>query len=142
MKINEKQLRKLIQESITNILKEGSANSSDWERWDHIKETIGADKMLDAIFNAMDQNEIEEMLDFLEQEYDINSGYEEDYDDILQESGPNHAQKSIVIWDTLDKLKEKMSVDDILSRLIGRIGADAALKYLKDIEMTEFGAYD
>ena len=33
-----------------------------------------------------------------------------------------------------------MSADDILSRLIGRIGADAALKYLKDIEMTEFGA--
>lgn len=79
MKVNEKQLRKLIQESITNILKE---------------------------------------------------------------SGPNHAQKSIIIWDTLDNLKEKMSADDILSRLIGRIGADAALKYLKDIEMTEFGAYN
>lgn len=142
MKVNEKQLRKLIQESITNILKEGSANSSDWERWDNIKEMLGADEMLDAIFNAMDQNEIEEMLEFLEREYEINSGYEEDYDDILQESGPNHAQKSIVIWDTLDNLKEKMSVDDILSRLIGRIGADAGLKYLKDIEMTEFGAYD
>lgn len=132
----------MIQESIGNILKEGSANSSDWERWDNIKETIGANKMLDSIFNAMDQNEIEEMLEFLEQEYDINSGYEEDYNDILQESGPNHAQKSIIIWDTLDNLKEKMSVDDILSRLIGRIGADAALKYLKDIEMTEFGAYN
>lgn len=79
MKINEKQLRKMIQESIGNILKEGSANSSDWERWDNIKEAMGADQMLDAIFNAMDQNEIEEMLEFLEREYEINSGYN-DYD--------------------------------------------------------------
>jgi hypothetical protein len=67
---------------------------------------------------------------------------QESITNILQESGPNHAQKSIIIWDTLDNLKEKMSADDILSRLIGRIGADAALKYLKDIEMTEFGAYN
>jgi hypothetical protein len=80
MKINEKQLRKLIQESITNILKEGSTNPSDYDRWDNIKETIGADQMLDAIFNAMDVSEIEEMLEFLEREYEINSGYD-DYDE-------------------------------------------------------------
>ena len=40
----------MIQESISGILKEGSANSSDWERWDNIKETLGADEMLDALF--------------------------------------------------------------------------------------------
>ena len=74
MKVNEKQLRKLIKESITNILKEGSTNSSDWERWNTIKETLGANEMLDAIFNAMSQDEIEEMLEFLEREYEINSG--------------------------------------------------------------------
>ncbi len=96
MKVNGKQLRKLIQESITNILKEGSANSSDWQRWDNIKEMLGADEMLDAIFNAMDQNEIEEMLEFLEREYEINSGYndydeeddyEEDYEEDIEENG-------------------------------------------------------
>ena len=91
MKINEKQLRKMIQESISGILKEGSAKSSDWERWDNIKETLGADEMLDAIFNAMDQYEIEEMLEFLEREYEINSGYndydEEEYEEDIEENG-------------------------------------------------------
>ena len=91
MKVNGKQLRKMIQESITNVLKEGSANSSDWQRWDNIKETLGADEMLDAIFNAMDQYEIEEMLEFLEREYEINSGYndydEEEYEEDIEENG-------------------------------------------------------
>ena len=57
---------------------------------------LGADEMLDAIFNAMDQNEIEEMLEFLEREYEINSGYddydeeddyEEDYEEDIEENG-------------------------------------------------------
>jgi hypothetical protein len=77
MKINEKQLRKLIQESITNILKEGSTNPSDYDRWDNIKEVMGADQMLDAIFKAMSIDEIEEMLEFLERAYEINSGYDD-----------------------------------------------------------------
>lgn len=76
MKINEKQLKKMIKESITNILKEGSSNPSDYDRWNNIKELIGADKMLDDVFNAMSVDEIEEMLGFLEREYDINSGYD------------------------------------------------------------------
>ena len=32
---------------------------------------------------------------------------QESITNILQESGPNHAQKSIIIWDTLDNLKRK-----------------------------------
>ena len=41
------------------------------------------------------------------------------------------------VWKLIDILKLYMSPDDILARLISRIGEYQALKYLEDIKNTE-----
>lgn len=41
------------------------------------------------------------------------------------------------VWDLIEDMKQYMSVDDILTRLITRIGPDAAVRYLQDIKTTE-----
>ena len=46
------------------------------------------------------------------------------------------------VWDVLDELKQTMSADDILARLISRIGEYAAIKYLEDIKSVEVGDDD
>lgn len=43
------------------------------------------------------------------------------------------------VWDILDELKEYMSSDDILSRLIGRLAPLQARDFLNDIKRVELG---
>ena len=46
------------------------------------------------------------------------------------------------VWDLLEEMKQYMSSDDILARLISRIGEYPALKYLEDIKNVEIGDTD
>ncbi len=45
------------------------------------------------------------------------------------------------VWDLLEDMKQYMSVEDILARLISRIGPDAAVRYLQDIKSSEIDPY-
>ena len=46
------------------------------------------------------------------------------------------------VWDVLSELSEVMSYEDILSRLISRIGEEASYKYLMDIKSIEIDSYN
>jgi hypothetical protein len=46
------------------------------------------------------------------------------------------------VWNVLSELSEVMSYEDILSRLISRIGEEASYKYLMDIKSIEMDAYN
>ena len=54
---------------------------------------------------------------------------------VLKENAEN-------VWDLLEDMKQYMSSDDILARLISRIGEYTALKYLEDIKNVEIGDTD
>lgn len=41
------------------------------------------------------------------------------------------------VWDMIEDMKQYMSVEDILARLISRIGTHAAVRYLQDIKSVE-----
>lgn len=62
---------------------------------------------------------------------------------IIKESIKNVLKENTEnVWDLLEDMKQYMSSDDILSRLISRIGEYPALKYLEDIKNVEIGDTD
>lgn len=59
---------------------------------------------------------------------------------IIKESIKNVLKENTEnVWDLLEDMKQYMSSDDILARLISRIGEYTALKYLEDIKNVEIG---
>ena len=45
------------------------------------------------------------------------------------------------VWNMIENMKQYMSVEDILARLISKIGPDAAVRYLQDIKSIEIDPY-
>ena len=56
-------------ESVTKrILKEGSADTQDYVTWDKIEQMIGAQQMLQMIWNYLDVDQIRDLLHYLAHE--------------------------------------------------------------------------
>lgn len=61
---------------------------------------------------------------------------------IIKESIKNVLKENTEnVWDLLEDMKQYMSSDDILARLISRIGEYTALKCLEDIKTVETDSY-
>lgn len=67
-KISEKQLNKLIKESIIKVLNEGTSDNETIDKWYQVQEAIGAQQMLDCVFNWSSSDQIEQWLQWFEDE--------------------------------------------------------------------------
>ena len=67
MKISETQLREIIKENINKYLTEGAFPDTR-EKLEHIKESIGADAMLDSIFSWSSPEYLEKLVQWFEDE--------------------------------------------------------------------------
>lgn len=77
-KLNEKQLRKVVAECVKRALKEGmTADNPNFGKWNEAKEVLGAETMLDAIFQYLDVSKLEQILGWLNQDYDLWNDEEE-----------------------------------------------------------------
>lgn len=85
-RLTESELRGLIRKSVNRVLNEGTTDQNMFNQWDDIKEQIGAEAMLDAIYNYMSSDEVAEIVRLIKRDYDINdvedTEYEEFDDDI------------------------------------------------------------
>lgn len=45
------------------------------------------------------------------------------------------------VWNMIEDMKQYMSVEDILARLISKIGPDNSVRYLQDIKSIEIDPY-
>jgi len=66
--IKESQLKQLIKESIINALNEGTTDNEILDKWNQVEETIGAQQMLDCIFQWVDEDTINQWLQWFENE--------------------------------------------------------------------------
>ena len=82
IKLNENTLKKIITESVKKILKEGmTSNNPKFNKWFEAKELLGADAMLDAVWDYLDALQIEQIIDWLDQDYELWDNEEEEYED-------------------------------------------------------------
>lgn len=77
--LTESDLHKIIKKYVKKALTEGSTSNEVYNKWETIKETVGCDKMIDDIWNYLDDRAIDNLIDCFNQDYDLfDNGYEED----------------------------------------------------------------
>lgn len=78
-KLNLKELQYIVTESVKKILKEGMTTDNPmFDKWFEAKEMLGAEKMLDIIWNYLDSSQIESIIEGLEQDYQLWEDEEEE----------------------------------------------------------------
>lgn len=77
-KINESNLKQIIRESIVKVLNEGTTDEVAIDKWFMIQEAIGPQQMLDCIFNWSSSDQIEQWLQWFEDEEWISFDNNED----------------------------------------------------------------
>lgn len=78
VKLTESELRHLISESVRKALNEGTTDERDIENWDRAKEMLGADTMLDAFMSYMNCDQIHQLLEWLNDDYELGFDNEEE----------------------------------------------------------------
>lgn len=69
MKINEKGLKSIIAESLKKVLNEGMLSDNPaFEKWEYLQDKVGAEKMLDCIFQWSSVEQIEKWIEWFEEE--------------------------------------------------------------------------
>lgn len=69
MKINEKRLKSIIAESLKKVLNEGMLSDNPaFEKWKYLEDMVGAEKMLDCIFRWSSVEQIEQWIEWFEEE--------------------------------------------------------------------------
>lgn len=81
-RLTESELRNLVKESVNRVLSEGTTDQDMYNQWDNIKENLGAEAMLDAIYNYMSSDEVAEIVRLLQRDYDINDIEDAEYEEV------------------------------------------------------------
>lgn len=69
MKINEKRLKSIIAESLKKVLNEGMLSDNPaFEKWEYLEDMVGAEKMIDCIFRWSSAEQIEQWIEWFEEE--------------------------------------------------------------------------
>lgn len=71
IRISEARLKSMIREAVKHYINENTSDENLTDRWYSIKEVIGADKFLYEIFNKLSEQEIMDIVDSIEKDYDI-----------------------------------------------------------------------
>lgn len=71
----------VVAKQVKKALNEGTTDSTLIDRWENIKDVIGAEEMCNALFQAMSQDEIQDMVKHLERVYEISSPIDIDFED-------------------------------------------------------------
>lgn len=88
IKLTENSLKAMITESLKNILKEGMTSDNPYyEKWETIKEQLGPEQMLLDIFNYLDSSQLEQIINWFDQDYDFFS--EEENEELEDEDYPD-----------------------------------------------------
>ena len=73
IKINEASLRKMVAHTLKSVLKEGTTKDWIYNAWCQLEDTVGAQQMLDCIYNWLSSNQLEQIIKWFEEEGYIDS---------------------------------------------------------------------
>lgn len=87
-KISENTLKQIVGESVKRVLKEGMTSDNPYyEKWETIEEQLGPEQMLLDIFNYLDSSQLEQIINWFDQDYDFFS--EEENEELEDEDYPD-----------------------------------------------------
>lgn len=71
MILSESKLHRIVRDTVRGVLREGTTNNVIASQWDKMEEWLGSHEMCDAIFYALNEDQIIDILEYLSRTYDI-----------------------------------------------------------------------
>lgn len=71
MRLSESKLHRIVRDTVRGVLREGTTNNVIASQWDDMEEWLGSHEMCDAIFHALNEDQIIDILEYLSRTYDI-----------------------------------------------------------------------
>lgn len=87
IRLTESDVHKIVKESVNKLLSEGSTSQEDYNKWLDAEEKLGASNVLNAIWNYLDGDKLHQIVEWLNDDYDLWPDEEEEEDIDFEEEG-------------------------------------------------------
>ena len=71
MRLSESKLHRIVRDTVRGVLREGTNNNVIASQWDEMEEWLGSHEMCDAIYRALNEDQIIDILEYLSRTYDV-----------------------------------------------------------------------
>lgn len=69
--IKDKRLQQIISESIKKVVNEGTTFDDTIQKWDIIIERVGCEQMVNDIFNYLNSDQLDKLVEWFNQDYEL-----------------------------------------------------------------------
>ena len=71
IKLRESELKRMIAESIKKVVNEGTTYDDTIQKWDKIIEQVGCEQMVNDIFNYLNSDQLDKLVEWFNQDYEL-----------------------------------------------------------------------
>ena len=69
--MNQNRIKQIVRESLYRAINEGTTSDDTFEKWEILKEQVGCEQMVNAIFNYLSSDQLEQLVEWFNQDYDL-----------------------------------------------------------------------
>lgn len=69
--MNNNRIQQIIRECIYKAINEGTSFDDTIQKWELLKEQIGCEQMVNEIFNYLNSDQLEQLVEWFNQDYDL-----------------------------------------------------------------------
>lgn len=69
--MNKNKIQQIIRECIYKTINEGTTFDDTIQKWELLKEQVGCEQMVEDIFNYLNSDQLDQLLEWFNQDYDL-----------------------------------------------------------------------
>lgn len=69
--MNKDKIQQIIRECIYKTINEGTTFDDTIQKWELLKEQVGCEQMVEDIFNYLSSDQLEQLVEWFNQDYDL-----------------------------------------------------------------------
>lgn len=69
--MNKNKIQQIIRECIYKTINEGTSFEDTIQKWEMLKEQVGCEQMVEDIFNYLNSDQLDQLVEWFNQDYDL-----------------------------------------------------------------------
>lgn len=69
--MNKNRIQQIIRECIYKTINEGTTFEDTIQKWEMLKEQVGCEQMVEDIFNYLNSDQLDQLVEWFNQDYDL-----------------------------------------------------------------------
>ena len=69
--MNKNKIQQIIRECIYETINEGTSFEDTIQKWEMLKEQLGCEQMVDCIFDYLNSDQLDQLVEWFNQDYDL-----------------------------------------------------------------------